>query len=65
LEFDSRKEKDFSPLNVIQSSSAVHPYSYPTGRGGYFLGGRAAGDEAVSLPTIAVVRNRIYKSIPS
>jgi hypothetical protein len=33
----------FSFLHVVQTGSGVHPTSYPTGTGGSFLGGKAAG----------------------
>jgi hypothetical protein len=42
-EFESRQDQEFSLLHVVQTDSGVHPTSYPTVTGTYFLGGKAAG----------------------
>jgi hypothetical protein len=40
-EFESRAGQEFSPLHIIQTSSGVHPSSYPMGTGGSFPRGKA------------------------
>jgi hypothetical protein len=42
LDFESRWRQEFSPVHVVQTSSGVHPTSYPMGIGGCFSGGKAA-----------------------
>jgi hypothetical protein len=36
-------DQEFSLLQIVQTSSEVHPTSYPMGTGGSFPGGKAAG----------------------
>jgi hypothetical protein len=50
LEFESRYGQEFSLLQIIQTSSGVHPTSYPMGTGGSFPGGKAAEREADHSP---------------
>jgi hypothetical protein len=45
LEFESRWGKKFSLLQIIQTSSEVHPASYPMGTGGSFPGLKRQGRE--------------------
>jgi hypothetical protein len=40
-EFESRYDKEFFLLQVVQTGSGVHPTSYPMGTGGSFPGGKA------------------------
>jgi hypothetical protein len=42
-EFESRYDKEFSLLHVVQTGSGVHPTSCPMDTGGSFPGGKAAG----------------------
>jgi hypothetical protein len=42
-EFESRQGQDFSSLHSVQTGSGARPASYPTGIGGSFPGGKAAG----------------------
>jgi hypothetical protein len=37
------RQYTFSPLQIVQTGSEVHPTSYPMGTGGSFPGGKAAG----------------------
>jgi hypothetical protein len=34
----------FPPLNIVRIGSGAHPVCYPIGTGGYFPGGKAAGE---------------------
>jgi hypothetical protein len=68
LEFESRRGKEFSLLQVIQTGSGVHQTSYPMGTGVLSLGRgvKRQGHEAEhSPPTSAEVKKMwIYASIP-
>jgi hypothetical protein len=63
-EFESWYGQDFSPLEVIQTSSGAHPASYPMGSGAPTPGVKQPGSEPDhSPPTSAEVKNMwIYKS---
>jgi hypothetical protein len=64
--FESRWGQEFSPLYVVQTSSGVHPISYPKGTGGSYPGIKRPGREAAnSTPASAEVKKMwIYTSIP-
>jgi hypothetical protein len=42
LGFESRQDKEFSLLHVVQTGSGVRPTYYPMSRGGSFPGSKAA-----------------------
>jgi hypothetical protein len=41
---ESRLGQEFSLLHIVQTGSGAYLASYPMGTGGFFLGGKVAGE---------------------